>query len=334
MHGRRMVGAVGVALLCAAGFGTGGAGVVEEFDTDPVGVRATVVGSNQSRDTGGALTNPFGVASPGVLTQHLCSNWRLDSSQFVADGSRLEIPLGRTYTQADSFAFGARLRVGSAGFYSPGGMQMNFGLVNTGTTGMDRMGNTYFGDPNPPPNPSEGTTYDSLEWDFFPDNRPTGEGYPTAQQVILGTRNGTTSVFNRMAANFGCLLPTGPGREYGLPLDTWMDVRVSYNATTRVASVSVTKVATGEPLVDGSSVPDLTLGATFWDGAPGVFAVDALAIMNYQDYWAGSGVSLLATVDYELVWFEVTEQPVAEPVSGTVLLIGLLGAWRRRVRRE
>jgi len=326
-----LTGIVATVLAVPASVAT--ADVLETFDTDPVaGGRAAVVGSNQSTDTAGSPAVPFVVSAPGVLTHNLNSNWRTvggvpDTSQYIADGSRLHIPLGRTYTEADSFSFGATLRIKRAGFFWSGNfMQMSFGLVNGAATGMDRTSSlATFGD-----------TYDAVEWDFFPDN--TGAN-TTVQQVMFGTQNGAGSVFSRMAANFGFKLPVGAAPfDYGLPLDTWMDVVVSYDAATRTTSVTVADSTTGTPLVDQTSVPDLTFptnwpGPPFGDGTAAFFAVDTLAVTNYQDAWAALSPSLVAEVEYDTVWFAEAAPPIAEPVAGATLALGLFGLAGSRRRR-
>jgi len=314
------------------------ADLLEQFNDDPVANgRATVVGSNQSTDTTGAPAVPFVVSTPGVLTQNLNTNWRMtggvpDISQYQADASRLHFPLGKTYTQDDSFAFGARLRINRTGFFWSGNfMQMNFGLLNAATTGMSRTGH-----PDAFGWATGADSYDSVEWDFFPDN--TGAN-ATAQQVILGTQNGATSVFSRFAANFGVTLPSGPAPyEYGLPIsDTpiWMDVTVTYDGTARVARVSVIDIATGTPLVTAATCPDLAYpdvwGPPFGDGTDRLFAIDTLAILNYQDGMAGLSPSLVANVEYQNVWFQAASPPVEEPAGLLALgLLGLAGPRRRR----
>jgi hypothetical protein len=307
--------------------------VTETFGDDPVANgRATVAGSNQSTDTANSAVAPFVVGTPGVLTHNQNSNWRNtagvpDTSQHIADASRLEIPLGATYTDDDSFSFGATLRVNSAGFFRNSGFQFNFGLVNATDTGMDRTGNTYFGDPAPPASPSEGTTYNSVEWNYFPDNTPAG--YPTCQQVVMGEQGSATSAFTHFAANFFALLPTDT-YAYGLPHDLWMDVVMDYDGASRTMTLTVKNA--GSDLVDKTSVPDLVLAEAWFDSDDVDFSVDTLAIMNYQDFWAFGAPSLVAKVEYDEIWF-AEAQPVPEASVGSVLLVGLLGLARRRRRR-
>jgi len=317
--------------------------IEETFNDDPVANdRATVVGTNKSlmvSTAGGSpeivLVEPFQVLEQGVLTHHLTSNWRLDddfkpiTSSWIEDGSRLHIPLGATYTDKDSFSFGATLRVKKDRFSRNTGFQINFGLVNCTDTGMDRTGNTYFGNPVHLDDPSEGTTYNSIEWDYFPDN--SSGGYPTCQQVVFGKQGSATSAFTHMAANFGSLLSQDP-YEYGLPFDVWMDVVVDYDAVLRKMTVTV-KNETGDDLV-GDAVPELVLAETWFDGDALAFSVDTLAIMNYQDYWASGSMSLLATVEYDNLWFEASDEaPVPEASAGAALCIGLAGLLVRRRRR-
>lgn len=325
----RMMWIVGAMVVAMSGTAFA-AGFVEDFSTDPIsGGRATVAGPGQSRDSWLDPAAAF-VPGTGTLTQNLCSNWRMsggnvDTSNYIADGSTLNFALGKTYTQNDSFSFGATFQITSDGFYSTGYMQMNFGLTNSATTGMDRSSSMTTG----------GDTYDSIEWDFFPD--ANDGGYPTAQHVIFGSQDGATTVFNRIGATFGSLLPQNPGSEYGLPLDTWMTVTVSYDGSTRTLSGTVVATSSGNPLVTSTTEPDVVLAATWSDSMPANFAVDSFSLMNYQDGWGfGFMPSLLGTVTYDNVWFEEAEtppaQPVAEPSGVALLMLGAAGLASRRRR--
>ena len=322
-----LIGIVAMALAVPSSVAT--ADVLETFDTDPIaGGRAAVVGSNQSTDTAGAPAVPFLVSTPGILTHNLNSNWRTagagipDTSQHIADASRLHIPLGKTYTQDDSFSFGATMRVLSGGFWAPGAfMQIDFGLVNSVTTGFDRTGDAW-------PWTKFGDAYDGLEWNFFPDDGWTGA---TVQSVFLGTQNAATQLWDRMAASFGANLATPP--PYGLPLDTWMDITVTYDAPSRTASVTVADSISGMPYVDHVTVPDVVLPALWADSTPAGFDVDTLAIMNYQDGAAALSPSLVAEVEYETVWFSETAPPIGEPAACATLVLGLFGLAGSRRRR-
>ena len=327
MIDRRRLFLIALTVLAVTAAPVAWSDVTELFNDDPIaGGRATVVGSNQSTDTAATPVAPFVVSTPGTLTHNLNTNWRTsgggipDTSQYIADASRLHIPLGKTYTQADSFSFGATLTIKRAGFFWSGNfMQMNFGLLNAATTGMDRTSSFT----------SAGDTYDSIEWDFFPNT-----GNATVQQVMFGSQDGAPDVFKRMAANFLNFLPAGPAPfDYGLPLDTAMDVTVSYDAATRTASVVVVDNTTAVPYVNTTQVPDLLFPNTwFADGKTGMFAVDTLAVMNYQDAWASTAPSLVAEVEYDRVWF-AEAAPVGEPTSCAALALGLVGLAGRRRRR-
>jgi hypothetical protein len=149
---------------------------------------------------------------------------------------------------------------------------------------------------------------------------------------VFGKQGSATSAFTHMAANFGSLLSQDL-YEYGLPFDEWMDVVVDYDAVLRKVTVTV-KNETGVDLVDNTSVPDLVLAETWFDDDALAFSVDTLAIMNYQDYRASGSMSLLATVEYDNLWFEASDEaPVPEASAGAALCIGLAGLLVRRRRR-
>ncbi len=285
------------------------ADVFEDFETDPFESRALVVGSNKSLDTAAAEVEPFTYTeSSGVLTHNLCTNWRLrldpndvlvpDTSSYEADGSRFHIALDRTYNQDANFSFGAKFRIvdneQNPFWWSGGFMQMNFGLLNDGETGMDRTSSLSSG----------GNTFDSIDWSFFPDNNPVS--WATVQQVMFGSQNGAQSALDeRFAAVFGNPLPnTGGAPEYGLPLNTWMEVVVRYDAATRTACSSVVDSASGIPLAEPANLPDVLFPDTWNDGSDGLFTLDTLSVMNYQDAWAWMAPSIVGKLEYDNIWFQ------------------------------
>ncbi|MFW6158776.1 MAG: hypothetical protein ACOC8E_05400 [Planctomycetota bacterium] len=329
-----------------------GADLVDEFDTDPVaGGRAVVVGNDTSRDTAGNLTQPFVHAGAGALTHNLHTNWDYANYGFgprgVGQGSRLAFDLGRVYTEADNFSFGAALEIKSSGFAATSNQMMAiaFGLTNSTTTGMDRSG-AWTGDRD---------TFDSVEWNFFP-NQSTDFGWPTLQQTVIGPQTGDVdSMFSNFAANFdqddavdgGCdtvlsqEMAAGSGHPlegnpWGLPLDTPMEVVMGYDAATTSVSMLVRDANTGQVLVDrATTLPDLDFTSPIGGfGSASGFTVDTLAITNYQDGWAFGGPTLVAEVEYDRVWFaETAARPVSEPGTAIGSLAGLALLARNRKRR-
>jgi len=308
------------------------------FDSNPLTAPGTsVVGPNSSIDVTLMPSQAFEYETAGMLKHNVCSNWRVDesyvpdTSQFVADGSRVEFALGKTYTQADSFSFGAVLRVNTM-LLATGGFQMGFGLVNSVTTGFDRV--------------SAGDTYDTIEFNYF----PRGEWGATAQGLFFGSQNGAFSSWERLESTFNVKLPPADDPVYGfpngLPEEVWMKVDMSYDAATRTLTLQITDPVTGDPIVPFANTPGATLPSTwsYYDfgtgqmvdtGVPATFAVDSLAIFNYQDAWASGLPSLLADVDYASMWFTEMETQsgssvVPEPAGMVLVAIGAAGFLVRR----
>jgi hypothetical protein len=326
--------------------------IEETFNDDPVEHgRATVNGDNKSRDTSGNEADAFSFQSAGKMVQNLNTNWNYDKydpftgTRGQGEGSRLEFDLGQSYSQNDSFSFGATLTIKSAGFTAESDQMMaiSFGLMNSLTTGMDRTG-AYDGDAYN----SERDTFDSIEWNFFPNE--SAFGWPTLQQTVFGSQLGDeNSMFSHFAANFGedevagydTILaqekanPDHPLYEnyYGLPLEVPMSITMAYNGATKTVSMLVTDAGSGEVLVDNiSTLPDLDITAPIGGyGSVSHFSVDTLAITNYQDGRASGGPTLVAKIEYEVVWFEEAQAAaVSEPTALTVLLLGVFGLRQRR----
>ena len=317
----------------------------EDFTDDPVaGGRAVIDGGNVSHDTAYA----FVVSTPGTLTQNLHTNWDWANYGFgprgVGQGTRLSFDLGKTYTEADSFSFGATLTIKGAGF-APAAEQMMalaFGLTNSITTGMDRSG-AWTG---------QRDAFDSVEWNFFPNE--SDYGWPTLQQTVVGSQLGDgDSMFWNFAANFNrddavdggfdTVLsqekadPEHPlsGNYYGLPLDMAMSVTMMYDGAAKTVSMLITNAATGDVLVDNvTTTPDLDIAAPIGGfGSASGFSVDSFSLMNYQDGWAFGAPTLIATVEYGNAWFAETQSAPA-PEPGSVLAVGALGLMALRRRRS
>jgi len=339
-------------LAASAGVAT----VMENFPDDPVAAgRATVEYGPIGGSAPAGAPNTYVWNAPGDLTHNLNTNWRLaggslDTSNYVADSSRLAWSLPRTYTQADSFSFGATLTINSLAAWSEQYMQIAFGLVNSATTILDRTGH---------PDPSTGWStggncFDSFEWNFFPNE--SSFGWPTLQQTVVGSDLfGPDAAFWHMAANFNLadaqdggydtLLAqeiadsTHPlfGNPYGLPLGTPMAVTMDYDGPTTTVSMLITDAGTGAVLVDNIvTLPDLNISAPIGGfGSVSSFAIDTLAIMDPQDGNAwGDDPSIVADITYENIWFnETADAPVTEPGVLSLLALGAAGLLRRRKHR-
>ena len=328
--------------------------VMETFGDDPVAAgRAAIEYGPIGGSAPAGAPSTYVWNAPGDFTLNLNTNWRLaggfpDTSNYVGDSSRLGWSLPRTYTQEDSFSFGASLTIHSLAATTEQYMQIAFGLVNSATTQLDRTGH-----PDPGTGWSTGgNCFDSFEWNFFPNE--SSFGWPTLQQTVVGSDLfGPDAAFWHMAANFNLpdgedggydtLLaqemadPTHPlfGNPRGLPLGTAMAVTMDYDGPTRTVSMLITEAVSGAVLVDNiTTLPDLDISAPIGGfGSVSSFAIDTLAIMNPQDGNAwGDDPSIVADITYENVWFNEAP-PAAEPGALSILVVGAAGALRRRKKR-
>jgi len=316
MLGKHLLSAFALAFVLVAG-GAARADFLETFGTDPIGTRGEVEGPGNSLDTSWLPVDAFEYVGPGTLMHNQCSNWYgvdvgegdydPDTTYYVDDASRLSFALGGSYTENDYFSFGARLQIHGL-VVNPNPVnpqQVSFGLTRYGVTGMDR---SSWSDPN---------AYDTIEWDFFPERSGAGEwGEPTCQQVVIGSQGGAASAYERLDANWGYTLPGD------FPTDTWLNIALAYDAGSQTLSVSVTDDG-GTPLVDETTVPDLTL-----ENAGG-FVVDRFSLLNYQDPFGSGMPTLTSAVEYDEIWFQY-EGSVPEPGSAGLVVLGVLGLLRRR----
>jgi hypothetical protein len=186
-------------------------------------------------------------------------------------------------TEEDDFVFGGILTIRPDG-YAPdpfGFHPIALSLFNTTTTGDDRTGDlTDF----------TADTFDTLELAYFPNVSPFFGG-PFLSPTAFGEPV-SGDAFANLA--FGSVeIPLLPGVTYLVELE--------HSAERRALSARISVISAGGravPLGDGAVTADLS-------GLTG-FTVDALAVSMYHDgfnVFAQSGRSLLATVDYDLVFF-------------------------------
>jgi hypothetical protein len=212
--------------------------------------------------------------------------------------TKLVRALPRALGGSDSFEFGALLLIQSEGFHaSPYAFfEIAFGLTNSATTGTDRSGGL---DGGPGEDPGDNDTYDTAEWDFFPNISPVFGG-PTVGPTIVGGRAGD-AWYDNFAFNFG------PGTDLadeiaegllsatGLPLDTLLDARVIYDAARKLVYMRIWALKPG-----GWRELPIRVPPTDVSGLDPFFVVDRIAISLYEDAYNPSqdDPSLTATVRY------------------------------------
>jgi len=200
----------------------------------------------------------------------------------VEPTTRLYAMLPGGYTEQDDFVFGAVLTVRPDGFApDPFGFHpIAFGLFNTATTGDDRTGDL---------SDFRADTFDTLEFAWFPNVSPLFGG-PYLSPDVFGA-SVSQDAFDRFAfATVPLALQTGV---------TYL-VEMRHVADNRALTCRIWEVSAG-----GSTTPVPGAIATVDLSGIGGFLVNGLGVMSYQDgfnVFSQSGRSLLATVDYDLLY--------------------------------
>ncbi len=252
--------------------------VVERFDSDPAPLFST-----HGESAHLIRIEPSPSRFPGDVPGSLAVTF--DSLEST---SRILRVLPSAVTESDDFVFGALITIRSSGFEpDPFGFHpITVSLVNTATTGDDRTGDiTDF----------RADTFDTLELAYFPNVSPFFGG-PFLSPTAFGE-----PIADDAFANFSF-----NSAEFTLLPDVTYLVELEHSAGARTLAVQVSVVSsTGRavPLADGSIAADLS-------GLTG-FTLDAIGVSMYHDgfnLFAQSGRSLLATVDYDLIFFGRKEE--------------------------
>jgi hypothetical protein len=200
----------------------------------------------------------------------------------LAPTSRFSATFPGGFRQDDDFVFGAVLTIRPDGFAAdPFGFHpIAFSLFNATTTGDDRTGDL---------SDFASDTYDTVEFSYFPNVSPFFGG-PFLSPDVFGEQVAPDAFANFAFASAQFELQ--PGATYLVEME---HSAVSRTLTARVFAVRADGSAIALP--NGCVVVDLS-------GITG-FLVDSLAISAYHDgfnEFASSGRSLLATVDYDLIF--------------------------------
>ncbi len=276
--------------------------VVEDFAEDPTdpskkGALFEVLGENPERFHHDPSTlNRFPGDKKGSLTVTYDS---LDPT------GRFFTVFPGGFTEQDDFIFGAVITIRPEGFaadpfaFHP----IAFSLFNSGTTGDDRTGDL---------SDFRADTFDTVEFAYFPN--VTAFGGPFSTVVAFGE-----AIADDAFLNFS-FTSSPAGLQAGI---TYL-VEVIHSSAGRTLTARISRVMpAGNAAVveDGLVIGDLS-------GVSG-FLVDSLGISAYHDgfnEFALSGRSLLATVDYDLLF--------SGPIEGGSLPEELKGALQRLKRSD
>lgn len=311
--GRAARAAIGFAAAAAASAWLAAApaaagGVVEDFSSDPFADRGDgrpafeIRGPAQAFAWEPGTPAAFEGDAPGSLLA------RYDSLEPTA---RALVPLSRALRAQDDFEVSAIFVIRPEGFFADplGFAQIAFGLMNRQTTGEDRTGD---------PADFRADTFDTLEFDYFPNVSPFFGG-PFTGAAAFGAPAGDDAF-----ANFAFV-----SVPLALPLGEPLEARLRHRAAEGGVEVSVARV-----LPDGSRAALLDPPAVLRTGAlsPG-FALDALGVFAYHDgfnEFSGSGRSLRADVEVHRLAAQF-EEPI--PVAARILPDPLFASTRSRFVR-
>lgn len=213
----------------------------------------------------------------------------LDSN---APGSRLVAPLGMTLDGSTSFRVEADIVLSDVDASPDDFFQLAFGLVNQGSTGLNRTGTSLAG---PPFFVDDSDTFDSVEFAYYPN--VTFFGGPFLQPTVFGAERG--SAFANFAANFGPsadLGDNGPGEITELPQGVPLRIVLEHDACRQALTTRILDVGGPDPVELATGLQPLDLSFL---NATGTFTVDAFAIHAYQDLadWDPSTRSLAASLE-------------------------------------
>ena len=252
---------------------------------------------------------------------------------------RLERTLPVTLGLDRDFSIGAIMTISSDGFTAPSTdyFEMSFGLANHTQTGGNRSGSATEG----------ADVYHSVEFDYFPNEAFWGG--PTLQvcafgEKLAGTDTNAFSNFGSPGFNEGDLGSNGSGQITALPLDTPLDIDMSFDALTQIITLTVSRIESDgsltQLLLSDTGVIDIDLSGAEYDGGAYAsnnfdktypFSLDSLVITSYFDYWAAGSPSLYASVEFDGFTFEASDT-VPEPVTLLLTATGVLALLRRRLR--
>jgi hypothetical protein len=225
--------------------------------------------------------------------------------------ARALTPLPAPLGAGDDFRVSAVLVIRSEDFHAdPDGFaQISFGLMNRATTGDDRTGDLA---------DSRADTFDTLEFDYFPNVSPFFGGPFTGGAVFGG------AAVDDAFANFAFATAS-----LALPLDEPVEAVLEHRSGEAKVEIRMYTI-----LPDGARLPLHEAPVVIGTGAlePG-FTLDALGVFAYHDgfnVFTGSGRSLRATVDYHRL---AVEFDAAIPVEAQILPDPLFVSTRNRFVR-
>lgn len=310
-----MVGAVLVAAAAGTGRLVHGANLRETFVSDPIATGAATVTAGQ----------------PDRFSYSEADHTLTAFYDTARQTAKLVWPFGDTVTADTSFVFDVSLSISNVVADPSAFAQIAFGLVNTATTGNDRVGG------------AAADAFDMVAVDYFP-NVSDVFGGPTLGPTVIETDDGVSGYFPDFQDPAGkpgsIIFPFGEETdltdEGPLPVDTVIQVAVSYDAASREIQLQ----AAGLDINSSGSADGGGAARGGRDGDPSTiqsilapeaeFSVDAFAITLWQDTFGGGQSTVRADVTF--YGFEVRTS-IPEPSSLALVLATatvVIGPWRWR----
>jgi hypothetical protein len=256
--------------------------------------------------------------TPGALAVHV------DSSLPTA---RLDLPLGATLDDSDSFLVTARFSFEVTGASPTQFAQFAFGLTNQALTGGDRTGSLA--------DFTSDNVFHTLEFDYYPNL--TAFGGPTLSPAVFGAQVAGEHAFSNFASIFGPVADLGDNTVgiTTLPENTTLEAHLDYDGSTKVLTLSMYQVGGGGSLalVNTELVPlDLDAVGSTYDPSHS-FQLDSLSIMAYHDgFTTPEDPSLVADVTYHAMSVVIVPEPPSSMTA--VFAIAALFAVPGRRRRS
>jgi hypothetical protein len=298
-------------LLCGLAGSPPALAVGDNFATDPL-----LNGSPWSFGAGSNVNSQF-TWSPGALAVHL------NSSMPTA---RLDLPLGTTLGDSSSFLLSARFSFTVTSAPGDQSAQIAFGLSNHTVTGGDRTGTLG--------NFSSDNTYDTFEFNYFPNVSPSFGGPDLTQAIFGGPGDG--DAFSNFAPSVFEPYDLGHHAQgiTSLPQATTLEAHLAYDGVNKLVTITMYQVAgNGSLTLLDTELPQLDLTDPSQSGYDFLhpFQLNSLSIAAYQDgFTTSEDPSLVANVTFQNISLTLVPEPSTAVLTllSSVLLLPLFGRLR------